>query len=255
MVYPPPNIVRFFDRLAPEYERRLKGKRHSYHRHFHRQRVEAALEDLHLDGKAILDVGAGTGLLYEHLCRRFHSFEYLACDCSSEMLLRSAIPPDRRILGSVQDLPAEAGPFDCAFILGVSTYNTKEVFGNLLAETARRLRPRGLAVVSFTHRRSLDQGLRRLARPLARFLPSSAPRTLVQSFPLSTYTPSEARALAPPALQPRTLRWLNQTLSPFNLLLPGLSIRLGKQLRRRLQAHPQLLGWFSADFLLVFEKG
>ena len=255
MSYPAPEVVRFFDRLAPEYERRLSSNRSPYHRYFHCRRLEAALSGMSLEGKTILDIGAGTGLLYERLRQRVRSFEYLACDCSPEMLARSSIPRGCRVLGSVQDLPAGAGPFDCAFVLGVSTYNSREAFRALLKETARRLRPGGQVVVTFTHRRSLDQWLRRLARPVAKRLPGSSRLLMGQSFPLQAYTPTEAAALAAPVLQPHTLRWLNQTLSPFNRWFPRCSVGLAHLLERHLQSHPCLLGWLSADFLLVFEKG
>jgi SAM-dependent methyltransferase len=109
------------------------------------------------DSRRVLEVGCGTGELAERLVRELE-VELVALDQSRRMVeLTAARGVDARV-ADVQDLPFEAGTFDCALAAWM-LYHVPDV-ERALGELARVLRPGGRLVAvtnSIEHLRELKE--------------------------------------------------------------------------------------------------
>ncbi len=79
-------VQSYFDRLAPGYRARYEGGQ-AFLQYLYEDRLEKALEGWNPLGKTVLDIGAGTGILYDRLPQ---GQDYYACDISGAMLEQSA---------------------------------------------------------------------------------------------------------------------------------------------------------------------
>jgi 2-polyprenyl-3-methyl-5-hydroxy-6-metoxy-1,4-benzoquinol methylase len=238
------HVKAFFDRLAPSYRQRYDGSR-VFLKYLHEERVEKALEGLDLQGKNILDIGAGTGILYERMLEMGVADGYYACDISAPMLAQSRIPVDRRWVGAPEDCDFPVEKFDLIFVLGVTTYLSPEEFTAMLEFIAKRLQLGGTAILSFSHSASLDFRIRRLFAWLA---PKAWLKNTVlgQPFPFRGYRAVEVERALPEGLLLSEIRWLNATVFPFSRLAPGLSVFLSKAWLKR--SPPEVV---CGDFLGV----
>ena len=241
-------VASYFDAISDNYTSRY-SERNPFHNYFFRQRLLAATDGLQLAGKTVLDIGAGTGALYDELIQRDLQTDYFACDISSRMLEESFIPKDRTFVGSPTTLDFPREHFDFIFSLGVTTYQAPDELANNWRFISRRLARDGIAVVSFTNLGSIDYTVRQLSkfvRPLVR------KRVLGQDFSTFAYRASEVDAMARSAgLRIAKLRYLNQTFSPFNTLLPRPSVSLAKIIER---APREILPMLSGDFVVFAER-
>lgn len=243
-------VSNYFDSIASTYRSRY-GNENPYHAWFFRQRIEAATQNLDLQNKVLLDIGAGTGALYDALVQKNISCEYYACDISPNMLSQSRIPAERQFVGEPGSIDFPVKTFDYIFMLGVTTYQTPEEFSQTLDFIRQRLAADGMAIVSFTNRASLDYLLRRV---LSVFRPLARKSVLGQSFQTYSYRPKAMQTLlSARGLHLSALVFLNQTFSPLNTLFPRLSVSLARWLSRN--SSPTLLSCFSADFLVFLYGG
>ncbi|MBK6901349.1 MAG: methyltransferase [Saprospirales bacterium] len=240
-------VQSFFDRLAPAYRERYEGRR-VFLKYLHLERVDKALQGRDLSGKTVLDIGAGTGILYDRLQQTKAGADYYACDISAPMLAQSKIPSEKRRVGTPRECDFPIPAFDYIFLLGVTTYLSEEEFSDMLDYIAAHLAEGGTAVISFSNRLSVDFQVRRLA---AAILPRRILKKTVlgQAFPFKGYGLKEAKALVPGALRAESCRWLNATVFPFNRLFPRLSVAWARLLLRF-----HLPGFLCADFLLFLRK-
>jgi SAM-dependent methyltransferase len=120
-----------------------------------RKRAATVLDLLGEEPGDVLDAGMGGGRLCVELDRR--GWTVTGLDSSPRMveLARARLPSARERLleGSIERLPFADGVFDAAVATGVLEYVDHDLPG-ALAELARVLRPRGIAVVSFPNYRS-----------------------------------------------------------------------------------------------------
>ena len=241
-------VSTYFDEISRGYSDRY-GERNPFHSYFFRQRLKAATDRFVFEGKAVLDIGAGTGALYDELARRCEGLDYFACDISAQMLAQSAIPRDRVFVGRVSEISFPRDRFDFIYSLGVTTYQDPAELAANWRFIADHLAPGGTAIVSFTNRAALDHAVRtalRIARPIIRR------GVFGQSFATFAYRPSEVADMARAVgLRIARVAFLNQTVSPFNTLLPTPSVALAKTIERR--APSAALPLLSADFV-VFAK-
>lgn len=182
---------------------------------------------LSFTGKRILDIGAGTGALYDAICEVAADPDYFACDLSGEMLRQSAIPECRRAVGTVADVALPHESFDLIFMLGVSTYLAPKQLSDSLELIASRLSQGGLFVISFSNPRSLDWYVRSFIRRIWR-----GGGVIGQGFQTHGYLPSDV----PEPLRLITAEWYNFSLTPLNTLLPGTSAWIAARADRHLPA-------------------
>lgn len=242
-------VSAYFDDISDDYRDRYEP-RNPFHSYFFGERLRVATEGLDFENRSVLDIGAGTGPLYDYLIK-YPGVDYYACDISSKMLARSAIPADRAFPGKATDIHFPKDTFDYIFLLGVTTYQTPEELKASLRFIRERLASGGAAILSFTNRSSLDYVSRRVLR-VAR--PLVWKGVLAQSFVTYAYRLSDVEEMiAGYDLRLNRMVYLNLTVSPFNTLLPRLSVSLARWLSQNCSA--SLLPFLSADFLLFLEKG
>jgi ubiquinone/menaquinone biosynthesis C-methylase UbiE len=209
----------YFDSIADDYDHRYDGSERPYHSYLHRKRLGIAVRDINFAGQRILDIGAGTGPVYNHITREVPDPDYFACDVSAEMLGMSRIPPHRRAVGDINEIAPPHAEFDLIFMLGVSTYISPEALKEVLTRVTALLAPKGRFIVSYTNPRCLDWHVRSLIRTVWR-----GKGVLGQAFQTYAYVPE----VATPPLRLQDAQWYNASLTPFNTLLPSLSLWMAK---------------------------
>ncbi len=136
--------------------------------------------------------------------------------------------------------------FDFIYSLGVTTYQDPAELAANWRFIADHLAPGGTAIVSFTNRAALDHAMRtafRIAKPIFR------KGVFGQSFATFAYRPAKVAEMARAVgLEIARVAFLNQTVSPFNTLLPKPSVALARTIERR--APTAMLPLLSADFVV-----
>ena len=161
--------ARFFDSVSGTYKDKYK-ERDPFHHYFFNERLEKAVRDLDLHDADVLDIGSGTGDLYDHLVRRFPAMRFHATDVSAGMLAQSTVPAGRKYHGHAYDHPFQVRSFDAVFMLGVTTYLTPEELEKNLAFSARSLQLEGRGSITFSNAPALDTRRRGGSRCAARVL-------------------------------------------------------------------------------------
>jgi SAM-dependent methyltransferase len=244
---PTSEAARFFDRTSAHY--RAKYTRASpFHHYYFNERLDKATRGLELSGKAVLDIGSGTGNLFDHLAPRFPGLRFFATDVSAGMLSQSPVPPEQRFVGHAYAHTFAVRHFDAAFMLGVTTYLDEAELDRNLAFIASSLAPDGQAVITFSHSRGLDTWMRWLLRlPLRLF--GSKDKVLSSGVRTRTYSVDQVKRALAPHLALNRLEFHNHTVFPFGLLLPGLSIRLAHRIDRLANTH-WMHRWLSSDIIV-----
>jgi len=115
---------------------------------------------------------------------------------------------------------------------------------------AKRLAPGGTAIISFTNREAIDHAVRTALKIVKPVIKSGV---FGQSFATFSYRPAEVADMARDAgLRIARVAFLNQTVSPFNTLLPKPSVALARMIERRAPA--KVLPFLSADFVVFAER-
>lgn len=239
--------IGFFDRISAGYGSRYQGQ-DRFHRYYFQERMDKAVHGLDLAERNVLDIGSGTGDLYNLLITRFPSMQFLATDVSAGMLAHSKVPQAQQYIGPVYEHDFGPVRFHAIFMLGVTTYMSRDELEKNLSFIARHLHPDGRFIATFTNRSSLDSWMRGLAKRIIK--PDPEGRNVLSSgLQIHTYTYGAIRALLEPHF--RIVRWdaLNHTIFPFNRLLPGLSIRSARQLSR-IKGVPGWLRLLSSDLMV-----
>ncbi|MBL0046369.1 MAG: class I SAM-dependent methyltransferase [Flavobacteriales bacterium] len=243
--------ARFFDEVSGTYKDKYKD-RSPFHRYFFNERLEKATRGFDLSDADVLDIGSGTGDLYEHLVARFPRMRFHATDVSAGMLAQSPVPAERKYVGHAYEHSFPVKRFDAVFMLGVTTYLTPEELEKNLAFIADSLKPGGHAIITFTNAHALDSWTRNLARgPMSWFARKG--NVLSSGLKLWMYGCGDVQRIMGRHFRIERLDVLNHTVFPFNLLLQGLSLRLARRLSR-LEAMPAWLRWLSSDLLVRVSK-
>jgi SAM-dependent methyltransferase len=242
----PADPIRFFDRLGPSYGSRYQGS-DRFHRYYFHERMEKAVRGLDLSHGHVLDIGSGTGDLYGVLHQRFPQMRFLASDVSAGMLEHSLVPPEQRLLGRIYEHDLGPVRFDAIYMLGVSTYMSREELEKNLAFAAAHLAPQGRFIITFTNAHGLDTWLRSAAKLLVGR--TARQNVLSSGMDIRRYAYREIKSMM--ASRFRIERWdaLNHTFFPFNRLLPGPSIAVAKWISKCGGA-PAWLRMLSSDLMV-----
>ena len=240
-----------FDTLSGSYNDR-KTSKNPFLSYFNGQRLRLSAAVLPDSPSSVLDIGAGTGFLYDYLLEAgLDTSSYLALDLSSKMLEQSSIPINQRLVGSITVLQEnEIQGFDFVFCLGLTTYLSDLEMDMLPKLCMSKLKGNGQIIMSFTNRSSLNHYSRTIIKNLI-------PKRFVKEKVLGLKTIRAERPLdacdlmIDSGFKIDALYYLNQTIFPFNWLFPKLSVRLAKLVKDQKSAR---LKWWSSDILIIASK-
>jgi SAM-dependent methyltransferase len=241
----------FFDVVSEEYREKYE-KRRIFHNYFFNQRLEQATEGLDFGGKTILDIGAGTGNLYDYIVGKDDSIDFYACDISAKMLEQSNIPPENRFVGKCYEIDFPVRQFDYIFMLGVTTYLNADEMEKTAEFIHRNLADDGTAVITFTNRQGFDTITRTLSKNIIRLFKLKN-KVISQSFRIYTYSLNQVKSLYQGKLQMKEARFINQTIFPFCYVLPKLSVTLARRVGNKIK-NKQLAARLSSDFIVFYKK-
>lgn len=241
----------FFDVVSEEYREKYE-KRQIFHNYFFNQRLEQATEGLDFRDKIILDIGAGTGNLYDYIFAKDDSINFYACDISAKMLEQSNIPPENRFVGKCYEIDFPEKKFDYIFMLGVTTYLNSEEMEKTAEFIYRNLADDGLAIITFTNRQGFDTITRTLSKNIIKLFKLKN-KVISQSFRIYTYALNQVKSLYQGKLRTSEVRFINQTIFPFCYVLPKLSVTLAQRLAGKLK-NKQIAARLSSDFIVFYKK-
>jgi ubiquinone/menaquinone biosynthesis C-methylase UbiE len=241
----------FFNRIADGYRSKY-GKSDAFLHYFFHERLIEACRGHEFRGKRILDVGAGTGNLYDFLLNLEPDIDYYATDIAENMLRQSRIPVNRQFVGELDNVKLPPGEFDRIFVLGVTTYLDDTQMNGMLDRLYNICAPNGKIIITFTNAESLDWKSRALFRRLPRrFLPKRF--VLTQGFQIYPHSASEIRRLIEGRFAIDDLRWLNHTIFPVNQILKRPSVAMAKKIHDTELAR-RWMNRLSSDFMFVLSK-
>ncbi len=240
----------FFDSHAEEYRRKYMGDDQFYN-YFFFERMEAATVGMSFDGKRILDIGSGTGGLYDYLVESGASFsEYVAQEISKGMLSQSNVPESNKICGDFLDLKFSE-KYDYVFMLGVTTYLDEVICKQYFQKVLGILKPEGKFIVTFTNKNSLDIGIRNFLKPLISLFAGDN-RIISQSFSSSYYSVDDIMKLFDDRFRIEKLVGLNHTFFPVSRMVPGISVRLARVIHKFSETDSKR--FLSSDLLVKLIK-
>jgi len=148
----------YYDDFASWYERE---RGHGYHRML--DDLEVELVRRYGEGKDVLEVGCGTGLILGRVAQFARSAR--GFDLSAGMLAKAAERGLEVVQGSATALPFADASVDVAYSFKVLAH--VEDIGTAMAEMARVVRPGGWVLAEFYNARSLRRLVKALKRPHA----------------------------------------------------------------------------------------
>ena len=239
----------FFNEISSDYKTKYTGE-DAFHKYFFHERLDEAVSRFDFSGKKVLDIGAGTGDLYDRI-REFEP-DYYACDIAGEMLKSSHIPEGRRFEGRCYEIDFPEERFELVFMLGVSTYLVREELEKTARFVHSKLEPGGSFVVTFTNSASIDWKMRKILKRLARVF-SREGKVLAQGFQIFPHDRSGARDIVGDDFEERNTIWLNHTVFPFYFLSKKIFVEFAKWIHRSVKSD-WALERLSSDFMLVLQK-
>lgn len=241
----------FFDVVSDEYRGKYE-KREVFHNYFFNERLEKATENLSFAGKVVLDIGAGTGNLYDFIKAKDDSVDFYACDISGKMLEQSRIPAKNRFVGKCYEINFPIKKFDYIFMLGVTTYLNADEMRKTAEFIYQNLAEDGQAIITFTNRQGLDTISRGLGKNVIRLFKVKN-KVIGQSFEIYTYAPREIKTLNDGKLKSSAIKFLNHTIFPFSYLFPKFSVNLAKRFGGKIKSQ-NIASRFSSDFIVFYKK-
>lgn len=211
-----------------------------------RSRMRAVVAVVGDGSGELLDAGMGAGRLLGELATR--GWKVSGIDASAEMVeaARDRLPDaaDRFHVGPIERLPFPDASFDVVTATGVLEYT---LVTPALAEIVRVLRPGGRAIVSYPNPRAAYglwktrvwypgvRGAKRVFRRANPEMPHGA-----GELPHARFVDELDRA----GLEPQQAIYTSfvPLLTPFEQLLPGVSVALGERLERRAPGTRKLFG-------------
>lgn len=241
----------FFNEIADTYRSKYTDL-DPFHDYFFNERLEAAVEGLEFKNKTILDIGAGTGNLFDRIEDIEPNPDYYACDIAGMMLEQSRIPAERRFEGACYDVEFPVKEFHHIFMLGVTTYLDKQELEKTLRFIVDSLTADGTAIITFTNDDSLDWKFRKIAKKIIRIV-GSRKKVLSQDFQIFPLDQEDVGAAFGNMAEIVETKWLNHTVFPLNRLLKKTSISLAKMIHDRVKSET-ILNRFSSDFMVVIKR-
>lgn len=221
-------VREFFDGHAPDYKKKY-GRKDKFYEYFFFERLKKSIDSIDFQNKRILDIGAGTGPLYDYLVDTGNNTfsAYHATDISQGMLNQSNIPYNDQYPGDFLNIDFES-KYDLIYMLGVSTYLSEDQMAVYIDKIQNLLVEGGIFIVTFTHLNSLDIRIRQILTPIARIF-ANKDKVISQAFLTKFYGFKRSKELLKKNFEIRGVEGLNHTVFPFSRIAPSLSIKIAKQ--------------------------
>lgn len=240
----------FFNRIADSYKDKY-GEQNAFHHYFFNERLEKASKGFDFQDAKVLDIGTGTGDLYDHLKAINPDLKFFGTDIAENMMAQSNIPEDHRFVGRAGSLEVPEQDFDFIYMLGVTTYLPADEMKSTLDFIHEKLKPGGKAILTFTYSQSFDNFTRTLLKFPIRLIKAKG-AVMGQGFRIYKYSVEGALKMVGSKFVVKEVRYLNHTVFPFNLLFKKTSVQQAKRIDQKND------GWWlrrmSSDFMLVMEK-
>ncbi len=246
-------VITFFDSIAFNYKKRYKTV-NPFYSYFFNQRLERAVQNFDFNNQRILDIGAGTGSLYDYIKENFSGYNYYAIDVSGEMLKESNIPKEKQFIGRTNDIKLPEQSFNYIYLLGVTTYMSKEEWLQHIEYIYKNLEKGGRCVVSFSNKTSLNTIQIKIFKKVIRLFFSKAKKVISQDIKLNFYTKKEAEEIIKEKFEIENLFYLNQAPIILSNTLPRFSVFVAKLTEKFFSGSPRLLSLFSSDFMFTLRK-
>lgn len=173
-------VTAFFNGRGKAYADKVGGADKMF-RFPYKARLECAVWDIDLDSADILDIGAGSGELYNRVSPMSDGANYYACDLSVVLLESHRASDERKWLGEIFDAPFHGYKWDYIFLIGVVAYLSNESLDRHICYFREHLQERGQVILSITNVEAWSVQIQRLTR---RYIPRSwfRSKTIGQSF-------------------------------------------------------------------------
>ncbi len=264
-------LADFYDRDARAYHERFYTRPGPYSALKYRQwYVEAMIARCAPPGATILDVGCGPGELLLSLLRRGYSAVGVdiskgMVDQAAALLDQSGFPPTGRVrVGDIEVLDFPADSFDVVVAAGVIEYQRRD--DEALIEMRRVLRTGGHLILNVNNRRSY---LGMLYGPFQWLKKPRVTRRILQFVKRHVLGRGDLHDL--PDRRTHSPRGFDEELAslglrkvshnyfhfsplpaPLDSALPGICLRLGKQMERLTQR--SLGAWLAGGYLVMAQK-
>lgn len=244
-------VKQFFDDIAEEYRVRYTQS-DILLKYMYDQRLVTATFDLDLEAKCVLDVGAGSGSLYDFLKAHNTHADYYGTDISEKMLKESQIPKSRQFIGNIYDLNFDNKLFDYIFLLGFSNYLNTEEFQKNINTLFSLTPPSGKIIISFSNKSSISLKTFHFFKRHFHFL-FSRKRVIGQPFTIYSYHPNQIASLMPDWIKIERIAYFNFSLPFIAQVFPKLGLLIANFLKNRLK-DSKLARFFAADYIVFFSK-
>ena len=242
-------IINFFNKNSSEYKNKYYSK-NIFHNYFFNSRLESLFENLPSNCDNILDIGHGTGDVYNYLKSKNITFNnFYGTDISSEMLNKSNISKNNKFCGDVWNSQFKIKKFNLILMIGVSTYMDKDIFSKNINFICDNCEINSSFIITVNNNKSIDLYFRKIFKLLFWYLLPK--NSVLRNFTPHIYTHQYILNLLNDNNNSFILNKIerhNFTIFPFNLLFPKFSIFLGNHLKKL------NLGIFHSDEILIFKK-
>ena len=121
----------FFDSVANDYSKRYRSE--DNRSIFFNNRLNFSLNNEDFKNKSVLDIGAGSGIIY-HSLKNVIS-KYTGCDISEKIMREGGIPKKfYKVIDNNLEVLLKDKKYDYIFMLGVTTYLSKKQFESYIKQ-------------------------------------------------------------------------------------------------------------------------
>jgi ubiquinone/menaquinone biosynthesis C-methylase UbiE len=252
-------VREFFDNEAGRYARQRYGDEDPQVARPYLERTELVLEMFDGDGKEVLDIGCGPGVLEPHLLDR--GCRVTAIDFSANMIeqARESLKTHPRsanvsfLTGSADELPFPDGSFDAFVCIGVLSYIPDT--DRALREIARVIRPSGTGVLQSQNILSLWELEHRFVRVPYHWTVTKLTGHDIRDADFKTrrFVPARVDArLAKAGLVVESFRFYDFYLPFLGRLAPAADAKFSAAMRRHRRS--RLLGHLGTGYLVKVRR-
>jgi len=247
------NVKSYFDVASENYQNKNYGESDKFLQYFFTQRLKKCVQGLDFEKRKILDIGAGTGALYNFLSENNNKLEYYATDISDGMLSKSRIPINQRFIGDAYNNTFNFEKVDYIYMLGVVTYIPEQELEKIFAYINNISHPETKLILTINHDKTIHRYAHNLLKPIMKLI-ALKDKVVSQKINIQYYEPNYFYSILQKyGFEIDRVDSLNQSIYPFNRLFPNIFCKLGNYLDSNLK-EGKLKRFISSDLALRFNR-